>query len=143
MKKKESMDSLLIERYSHGPKQTIGRAFVLDEEKFSLYDCYTLELPWKENERNISCIPDGEYQVEKRYSRKFGWHFHITDVEDRKWILIHAGNFYTDIRGCMLVGKDLKEINGDGIMDVTSSRDTMADLLGMLPKKFKLKIVSI
>lgn len=137
------MNSLLIERYDHGPKQTIGRLFVLDEENFSLYDCHTLELPWKDNKRNISCIPEGDYQVEKRYSGKFKRHFHITDVEGRKWILIHAGNYYTDVRGCVLVGRDLKEINGDGIMDVVKSKDAMADLLGQMPKSFKLKIVNL
>lgn len=137
------MDSLLIERYSHGPKQTLGRLFILDNEGFSLYDCHTLELPWKENKHNISCIPDGCYRVEKRTSRKFGRHFHITDVEGRKWILIHIGNYYTDIRGCVLVGKDLKEISGDEIMDVVDSGGAMADLLAMMPKEFDLKIVNI
>lgn len=134
---------MLIERYDHGPKQTLGRLFVLDDEDFSLYDCHSLELPWKNNARNISCIPEGSYHVEKRYSRKFKHHFHVTGVESRSFILIHIGNFNTEIRGCILVGKDLAEINGDGIIDVTDSGDALADLLALMPKEFELKIVTI
>lgn len=136
-------NSLLIERYGHGTKQTIGRAFVLDGEKFSLYDCHTLELPWKENQRSVSCIPDGDYTVKKRKSAKFAHHFHLTDVEGRSWILIHAGNFYTNTDGCVLVGLDLSDINSDGLIDVTHSRDALADLLGLMPTEFNLKITSI
>lgn len=134
---------LKIERFESGKKQTLGNLFVLDEDDFALFDCRTLELPWKNNRRNLSCIPEGCYQVEKRYSRKFGHHFHITDVEGRKWILIHAGNYYTNIRGCILVGKGHTDINGDGLRDVTNSRDTMADLLGLMPQKFELEIVNL
>ena len=32
----------------------------------------TLELPWRENQRQISCIPPGEYNVEIRLSNKYG-----------------------------------------------------------------------
>lgn len=132
----------VIERYEHGKKQTLGNLFVQDECDEVVYDCETLELPWKDNQRNISCIPEGAYQVEKRYSKKFGWHFHITDVDGRKWILIHSGNFYTQIRGCVLVGNALGDIDNNGIRDVLNSRDTLADLLGVLPSKFELKIVN-
>lgn len=133
---------LLIQRYGHGEKQTLGNLFVLDENNEVAYDCETLELPWKNNKRSVSCIPEGTYQVEKRYSAKFGWHFHIKDVDGREWILIHSGNYYTQIRGCILVGDGLTDINGDGIVDVTNSRDTMADLLGLMPSKFELKIAN-
>jgi len=135
--------SLLIERLDYGEKQTIGRMFVLDGNKHSLYDCQTLELPWKNNKRSISCIPEGEYEVVKRVSPKYGEHFHVTGVDGRSYILIHKGNYYTDIRGCILVGKDLSDINSDGVIDVTHSGDTMADLLGLMPSRFKLKIVKL
>lgn len=134
---------LLLERIDYGQKQTLGRLFALNEFKIVKYDCSTLELPWKENQQNISCIPEGEYQVEKRFSRKFKSHFHITGVDGRSYILIHAGNYYTDIRGCVLVGKDFKDLNKDGLLDVKDSGDALADLLGLMPKKSKLKIVKV
>lgn len=132
--------SLLIERYDHGSKQTLGRLFVMENSQ-SVYNCHTLELPWKNNAFQVSCIPPGTYKVVKRYSAKFKHHFHITDVQGRTYILIHSGNFYTDILGCVLVGKGLADINKDGLKDVTQSRNALADLLALMPNEFELKIV--
>ena len=30
---------------------------------------YTIELPWLENQKQISCIPEGEYNLRRRYSK--------------------------------------------------------------------------
>ena len=38
---------------------------------------YTIELPWKRNERGISCIPEGKYYIRKRYSAKYKWHLEL------------------------------------------------------------------
>ena len=133
--------SLLIERFPQSEHQTIGHMYVLDENSGTVYDCHTLELPWKDNKNSISCIPKGDYDVVKRTSAKFKEHFHITDVDGRSYILIHAGNFHTQIRGCVLVGTDLRDINGDGLMDVVSSKVAMKKLLSIMPDEFKLKIV--
>ena len=133
---------LLLERIPDDGKQTLGRLFVLDSEDLSEFECDTLELPWKRNRQNVSCIPTGKYLVKKRQSEKFGRHFHVTNVEDRAYILIHAGNYYTDIRGCILVGSDLKYINGDKELDVTSSKNTLSKLLELCPEEFELEIIN-
>ena len=62
------------------------------------------------------------------------------DVPDRNYILIHAGNYYSDIRGCILVGMDHLDINKDGFKDVTYSKDTLKKLYKILPEKFELEI---
>jgi len=134
------MKKLLISRTDYGKKQTLGKMYVLNQNDGIEYSCDTLELAWKNNEFQISCIPEGIYKVKKRWSRKFKHHFHITDVQGRTYILIHSGNFYTDILGCILVGDDLAEINGDGILDVVNSRDTLKILLDMMPDEFNLEI---
>ena len=92
------MYSALLER-NYGDKQTIGKMHCMDGD-FVQISFDSLELPWEDNENNISCIPEGEYEVVTRYSQKYGKHYHVTDVEGRSWILIHAGNFYTSIRCC-------------------------------------------
>ena len=33
---------------------------------FRHFSCFTMELPWRENQRNISCIPAGIYSVQLR-----------------------------------------------------------------------------
>lgn len=132
---------LLLERIDGSKVQTIGRMYALDKNDTSVYNCPTLELPWRENKNSISCIPEGTYKVVKRISKKFGEHFHVLDVEGRSYILIHKGNYYTDIRGCILVGKDLSDINRDGHIDVVSSGSAMEDLLKIMPEEFTLTII--
>jgi hypothetical protein len=75
--------------------------------------CRTLELPWRDNKRSISCIPAGQYIVRIRQSPKYGRIYWVTNVPDRTWILIHSGNvagdrakgFRTHVQGCILLGK--------------------------------------
>lgn len=75
--------------------------------------CKTLELPWRDNQRSISCIPAGKYIVKVRQSPKYGRIYWVTKVPDRSWILIHSGNvagdvekgFRTHVQGCILLGK--------------------------------------
>jgi len=64
--------------------------------------CNTIELPWKENEQRVSCIPEGEYFLKKRYSQKFQWHLEVIDVKNRKLILFHpANNALKELNGCI------------------------------------------
>lgn len=132
---------LLIERVDDDGVQTIGTMYVLGENDGVEFYCHTLELPWKDNQRNISCIPKGEYEVKKRTSKRFKEHFHITGVDNRSYILIHSGNYHHQIRGCVLVGDDLRDINGDNRMDVVNSKSTLNKLLDLMPDQFKLEIV--
>jgi hypothetical protein len=64
--------------------------------------CFTIELPWKENKPNSSCIPEGIYELRSRTSTKFHNHLEILDVPNRSYILIHpANNAITELRGCI------------------------------------------
>lgn len=63
----------------------------------------TLELPWRENKRNVSRIPPGEYDMEVTISPRFGKSWQIKNVPDRSNILFHHGNTAADTEGCVLV----------------------------------------
>ena len=64
--------------------------------------CNTIELPWKNNEKRVSCIPEGKYFIRKRYSQKFKWHLEVVDVENRSLILFHpANNALKELNGCI------------------------------------------
>lgn len=64
--------------------------------------CYTIELPWLNNQRRISCIPEGEYVLQKRFSPKFKWHLHLRNVPGRGLILIHPANeAKMELKGCI------------------------------------------
>lgn len=64
--------------------------------------CYSIELPWLHNENQESCIPEGNYELAKRYSKKFDWHLQLLGVKDRSLILIHPANdAKTELMGCI------------------------------------------
>ncbi len=64
--------------------------------------CHTIELPWRDNQRRISCIPEGTYRIRKRYSDRYRWHFELMDVRQRTAILIHAANdAMKELQGCI------------------------------------------
>ena len=64
--------------------------------------CLTIELPWKNNETKVSCIPEGKYFIKKRYSKKFQWHLEVLDVQNRSFILFHsANNAFQELNGCI------------------------------------------
>ena len=64
--------------------------------------CFTIELPWLNNQRRISCIPEGRYLLQKRYSPKFNWHIEVLHVKGRSGILIHPANdALKELKGCI------------------------------------------
>lgn len=75
--------------------------------------CYTIELPWKNNEKRVSCIPEGKYFIRKRYSPKFKWHLEVIDVENRNFILFHpANNALKELNGCIA---PVTKLSGPGL----------------------------
>ena len=133
---------IIIIRLTDSGKQTIGIGHIVDGENL-FYTFRTLELPWKDNANNISCIPVGEYDAFKRVSPGRGTEVvELKDVPNRRHIQIHTGNYNTDILGCILVGSGLKDINQDGESDVIFSKNTFTYMMGLLPDLFKVKILN-
>lgn len=95
--------NLLIIRDTFTKESTIGKLFI-NGERF----CDTLENPWLDNQRSISCIPEGQYKVRLRLARESATrdylHLLVQDVPNRDWILFHRGNTAKDTSGCILVG---------------------------------------
>lgn len=116
---------LLLERTSHESVQTIGKLYLLRNNNSVINDWHSLELPWNDNKRNFSCIPEGVYKARVHKSPKFGKSLWLQDVPNRSEILIHKGNFHFNVRGCILIGTDLKDINKDGFMDVSNSLEAI------------------
>lgn len=133
---------LIIFRDIQGVNQTTGVLFVIDGDKDCIFSCVTLELPWFKNEVRKSCIPQGVYNCVKHFSMKHGNCIWVKEVLNRSEILIHKGNFHYQTKGCILVGKFLKDINHDCFKDTILSTYTLDRLLLSLPQSFKLTIVS-
>ena len=96
--------NLLIIRDTFTEESTLGKLFLNGE-----FFCETLENPWKNNVRNISCIPDGVYDVRLRLPRESAsrdyLHLLVKEVPNRDYILFHRGNTSADTSGCILVGQ--------------------------------------
>lgn len=71
-----------------------------------------------------------------------GWHFHVQDVPNRTWILLHVGNYNFDIQGCQLPGMMFTDLNKDGWLDVSSSTIALNKMLEILPDEFQMTIIS-
>lgn len=70
---------------------------------------YTLENPWLDNKKSVSCIPTGEYKTDVRKASESGSrdydHLILRDVPNRTYILWHIGNYARNTEGCILPGK--------------------------------------
>lgn len=95
--------NLLLIRDTHSETSTIGKLYLNGEMM-----CDTLENPWLDNQRNISCIPAGQYNVRLRLARESATrdylHLLVQEVPNRSYILFHIGNTAKDTQGCILVG---------------------------------------
>ena len=103
--------------------------------------CFTIELPWRDNKRNISCIPEGTYEIETRFSKKFEHHLMVKDIRERSFILFHpAYDAQKDLLGCIAPVTYLS-----GIGKGTYSRNAMQKLLSKVyqaqDRKEKIQLI--
>ena len=115
--------------------------------------CCAMELPWKDNQTNISCIPADSYILKPWQSRRFGNVYIFTDVMGRTYVLTHRGNFAGDVsldwkthsHGCVLLGKYFGQLNlADGRWQeaVMLSRPTVSAFRKhMGDEPFKLTVI--
>lgn len=85
------MKAVILARTSSTDQGTFG---------YLLYGGLTsrsLELPWRENQRQRSCIPKGVYVCRLVNSPKFGRVYSVLDVPGRSAIRLHSANFAGDV----------------------------------------------
>jgi hypothetical protein len=99
--------------------------------------CVTLEDPWKNNQRNISCIPTGVYKCVPHNGAKYKGVWRLENVPGRSAILIHAGNSTSDTEGCILVGSEY----GENL--ILRSQAALDKLRKELPDEFILTVMEV
>lgn len=88
-------------------------------------------------EKKSKIIPAGTYELVRRMSPSFGRRmWYLTDVPNRKCVMIHYGNTLDDTNGCILVGER------DGLT-LINSRFTLAILDAKLSVYDKVKLTII
>lgn len=107
-------------------QQILGTLMVLDEKGSVVFSCKTVELAWKENKRNASCVASGQYPLVLEWSPRFGmllWE--LKEVPGRSEAKIHTSNYYWQLNGCIAPGDMHIRIDGDEYPDVRNSRKTL------------------
>lgn len=118
---------VVITREASSAKETLGTLVATYGDK--KFTCKTLELPDLGNKVNISSIPKGQYVCTKALYKNRYYAYYVKNVPGRTGIFIHIGNYFSDIKGCILVGKSHIDINRDGVKDVNYSTDTLKALM--------------
>ncbi len=134
----------------------LQRVYLPTETLGSIYDgnillAKSMELPWKDNQSNISCIPEGIYIVHKMMAepRRNYNYFRFEFVKGRNidkitgWsrILMHKITYVKDLLGCIGIGGAFKDLNGDQVPDMIDSTKALEKLWNYLPDVFELEIL--
>ena len=115
------MELLLIRKYN---EKGVSGTISLKGKRI----CDSIEPPWRDNQRQISCIPEGRYQLTQRLSLRFGYHFMVNNVPGRSYILIHAFNHaLRESKGCIA---PVKKLTGPG--QGLSSRNALYELMQLV-----------
>ena len=112
------------------------------------FECCAAELPWRDNQNSISCIPTGTYFCEFIHSSTYGPCYWVHNVPGRSEILIHTGNLAGDeskgwkshSAGCVLLGDRFGVLGGQEA--VLLSRKTLRRFVDrvMDRKNFNLEV---
>ena len=141
------MRTLTLYRFRSSDEGTLGA--ILDEAWEPIV--LTIELPWVDNKRNLSCIPPGEYNVDylpRSGSGKYNKTYWIRGVPSRSQVLIHSGNWAGSIKkgyrthsnGCPLVGTRFGRLGGQ--MAVLASKIGMNKLRREIGEEsFRLTVI--
>lgn len=95
------MKTVTIKRM-YTPWATVGDVLLYDGR--TQVALWSLELPWLNNRRSVSCIPEGIYTCKKYSSPKYKDTYIVQGVPERTHILFHKGNTTADTEGCILLG---------------------------------------
>lgn len=131
------MKLYLLRDYSN-PAVTIGRMFNPNDN----FHIHTLELPWKDNQKRISCIPEDIYIAERGYQNRGGYEtFELRNVPNRTHIKFDRANYPRDILGCIALGMS-RDINHPAVWSSKVAQTKFMDYLKGIDR-FKLDIRSI
>jgi len=120
------MKQVIIDRFKITHNYSLGTCYVKHEDGSVDYVGKTLERGWRDNKSRVSCVPAGVYSLKLEHSPRFRkklWELY--GVPNRSECKFHAANYWRQLNGCIALGNKHVDIDGDGDMDITSSRTVM------------------
>jgi hypothetical protein len=126
--------------------QTLGALVAPDGRE--IFVCKTLELPWKNNEQQVSSIGVGSFLCKYTKSTRLSmlartdvYTYELVDVPGRTGIRIHSANYFFQLKGCIALGAAHKDINLDTHLDVVHSGTTVSNFNAIMKgEDFRLTI---
>jgi len=139
------MYNVIIVRHKVTKEQALGKCYIQDDNGQIEYVGVAIERGWNDNRNMISCVPPGRYKLRLERSARFRkdlWELY--GVPNRAECKFHAANYARQLNGCIALGRDHKDIDKDGYLDVTSSRLTMKKFHSMMKgKEAKVTIINL
>ena len=124
---------LTLVRDTFTENETMGKMYIDGE-----FVCHTMERPWKDNIPKISCIPEGRYKLQLRYSPivKKTTHgdyeegYEITNVPNRTYVMIHISNKASQLEACIAPGITRGKLDGqNAVLNSRKAFDVLMDKL--------------
>lgn len=129
------MKTVIIKRVAYTHYGTFGVMIIDGLPKY-----VTLEDPWMDNERNVSCIPIGVYKAKVVKSPSKGLKvWELQNVPDRTHIQIHIGNSQFDTDGCILIGSSFSSASPV----IAKSWIAFTSFMHSLAKHDKLEVIVV
>ena len=133
-------DRIELKRVEYRDNVTLGRLKCYLNGKLKV-DVITDELPDKDNQVGISCIPEGVYTCVYNWMSnlakldpKFAPSLWVQDVPNRSEICVHCNTYVQTLEGCIAPGMTHKDINKDGIPDTSDTLTAMTKILDCFKK---------
>ena len=138
------MKTVYIIRDKVGRKQSLGTLLVKNESGRVVFHSHLLELGWRNNQRNISCVPAGKYDLRLEFSPKFNrdlWEAY--GIPNRSECKFHQANFARQLNGCFAPGEARFDIDRDGEKDMINSRSALEEFMDAIGQENRARLVVI
>lgn len=117
-----------LQRIVGDTKQTTGTLSVLNDQNIPIFISVCIERGYRNNQRNISNVPSGIYDLVFEYSPKFKTNlWELKGVPGRSECKIHSSNYWYQLNGCISVGSYLTNLNKDSYLDLAASKRALND----------------
>ncbi len=115
-----------------GPSSPNG---IIGEMRVGDWRAPSIERPWVDNMRGVSCVPTGRYTARWLLSPKHErFLYHLIDVPDRDEIEIHPANVFEQLLGCLALGRAVEVFRAGSLpgglptWDMTGVTDSVVTL---------------
>lgn len=101
---------IVLVRLAQTEQATMGHLETAEHELL----CCTLELPWRDNHHDTSCVPAGTYQCKRDLHKGKYEVWELQDVpNNRTDVQVHVANKASQVLGCIAVGESFGRMDGE------------------------------